>query len=162
MKRFCTDIAQCQRLIAQGLDPKTADLYITPKIGGYVISTEQSANSKPAWSLSALVDLLPVLAEETVSEKRDEAGFVQVCKRLHVAGEEAVEKNWPTYWPQMFFGMGKNGYGYGNVKNVLMWNDGPVIMGCYEVTERDCCWVNSAVDLICWCLDNGLIEKKGR
>ena len=78
-KRFCTTIEQGQKLIALGVDPKTADLYITPKIGGYVISSEQSSNSKPAWSLTALVGLLPVIAEEILKAIRHAKGGQAVC-----------------------------------------------------------------------------------
>ena len=59
MKISCTDIAHGQLLIEKGLDAGTADAFITPKVGGYVVSTERSANSVPSWSVVALFGMIP-------------------------------------------------------------------------------------------------------
>ena len=72
-KKFCTNIAQGQCLIDNGLHPYTADLYITPKIGGYVISSERSENSKPAWSLVSLMNQMPKPVRMSFIEKMEEA-----------------------------------------------------------------------------------------
>ena len=57
--KSCTNIEQSRKLIAAGVDESTADLFITPKVGGYVVSTERAANSEPSWSVVALYDMLP-------------------------------------------------------------------------------------------------------
>lgn len=59
MAKGCTNIEQSRKLIEAGIDVSTADYYITPKVGGYVVSTEKSANSVPSWSVVALYAMLP-------------------------------------------------------------------------------------------------------
>lgn len=59
----CTDISQGQELLKHGLDASTADFHITPKVGGYVVSTEKAANSVPSWSVVALFRLIPTIIQ---------------------------------------------------------------------------------------------------
>lgn len=73
-KKYCTDIAQGQRLIACGLDPDSADLFITPKIGGYVISSEKQVNSKPSWCLVSLMNQMPPSVRKSFKEKIENTG----------------------------------------------------------------------------------------
>ena len=59
MNISCTNIEQSRKLIAAGIDESTADFFIIPKVGGYVVSTEKAANSEPSWSVVALYAMLP-------------------------------------------------------------------------------------------------------
>lgn len=73
-KKYYTDFAQGQRLIACGLDPESADLFITPKIGGYVISSEKQVNSKPSWCLVSLMNQMPPSVRKSFKEKIENTG----------------------------------------------------------------------------------------
>lgn len=53
-----SNIKQSERLLKLLGSDKTADFWRTTKIGGYVVSTEKTENSKPAWSVTALMDML--------------------------------------------------------------------------------------------------------
>ena len=53
-----SNIKQSQRLLKLLGSDSTADFWRTPKVGGYVISTEKAVNSTPAWSVTALMDML--------------------------------------------------------------------------------------------------------
>ena len=57
-EQFCTSKSQSEELMKLGLDEGTADLWVTPKVGGYVVSTERAANSTPAWSLGKLIEIV--------------------------------------------------------------------------------------------------------
>lgn len=59
MNISCTNIDQSRKLIDAGIDESTADFFITPKVGGYVVSTEKAANSVPSWSVVKLYAMLP-------------------------------------------------------------------------------------------------------
>lgn len=48
-------------LIEHGLDAGTADSFITPKVGGYVVSDEKAVNSVPSWSVVALFRIIPTI-----------------------------------------------------------------------------------------------------
>lgn len=53
-----TNIKQSNRLLSIIGSDRTADFWRTPKVGGYIISTEKNVNSTPAWSVTALMDML--------------------------------------------------------------------------------------------------------
>ena len=61
MSKICTSLDQSKRLIELGIDIKTADMYYwcgsDLNIGGYNAIDEEL--DIPAWSLSALLELLP-------------------------------------------------------------------------------------------------------
>ena len=61
MERICTTIEQSKKLIELGIDRKTSDLYYwcgsDLRIGGYKAQDEEL--DIPAWSLTALLDLMP-------------------------------------------------------------------------------------------------------
>ena len=71
--KICTDIKQSQKLIKLGLDPKTADMFWrdwrreTELITIPCVGCGNEKEDLPAWSLSALLDLLP----ESVSPDND-------------------------------------------------------------------------------------------
>jgi len=62
MNKICTSIEQSKKLIELGIDRKTSDMYYwcgeDLRIGGYKAQDEEYDVS--AWSLSALLDLMPV------------------------------------------------------------------------------------------------------
>lgn len=61
MNKICTSIEQSQKLIELGVDRKSSDMYYwcgsDLRIGGYRAQDEEL--DIPAWSLSALMNLLP-------------------------------------------------------------------------------------------------------
>ena len=64
MNKICTSIEQSERLIELGLDVNTADMYNVPYFGSdecrYCISQPMTGpNCSPAWSLTALFELMP-------------------------------------------------------------------------------------------------------
>ena len=76
MNISCTNIEQSRKLIEAGIDVSTADFYITPKVGGYVISTEKAANSVPSWSVVALYETIPTIITYDGSSYE----FGSICK----------------------------------------------------------------------------------
>lgn len=61
MNKICTSIEQSKHLLELGLDPKTADMsYYEAIIGDYYPQVgKEYKDDIPAWSLSALLDLIP-------------------------------------------------------------------------------------------------------
>lgn len=65
--KICTSIEQCQKLIEVGINVNTADMYYPNRVGSnnYPLSIECKrglpllSQEFPAWSLSALMNLLP-------------------------------------------------------------------------------------------------------
>ena len=61
MNKFCTTIEQSKKLIELGIDRKSSDMYYwcgsDLRIGGYKAQDEEF--DIPAWSLSALLELIP-------------------------------------------------------------------------------------------------------
>lgn len=54
-----SNIKQSQRLLKLLGSDRTADFWRTLKVGGYTtVSTEKKVNSTPAWSVTALMDML--------------------------------------------------------------------------------------------------------
>ena len=78
MNKICTSIEQSQRLIELEIDVSTANMYWAPDVNiivaePYIIKTKDETlipaydGAIPAWSLSALLKLLPSEFEETGS-----------------------------------------------------------------------------------------------
>ena len=64
MKRICTTVEQSKKLIELGLDVETADMYWDFQPDGYVLIASElgyyhNESEIPAWSLVALLELLP-------------------------------------------------------------------------------------------------------
>lgn len=67
MSKICTDLEQSRKLVELGLDPTTADMYFEPSVGFRTEPSEIKVGdiknahprSVPAWSLSALLELMP-------------------------------------------------------------------------------------------------------
>lgn len=61
MNKICTSIEQSQKLIELGIDRKSSNMYYwcgsDLRIGGYKAQDEEG--DIPAWSLSALLELIP-------------------------------------------------------------------------------------------------------
>ena len=78
MNKICTDIKQSKKLIELGIDVDTANMFWAPDVNiivvePYITKTEDETlipaydGAIPAWSLSALLKLLPSEFEETGS-----------------------------------------------------------------------------------------------
>ena len=63
-----SNIKQSQRLLKLLGSDSTADFWRTHKVGGYKVSTEKSANSTPAWSVTALMGMLVSFEDEENGE----------------------------------------------------------------------------------------------
>ena len=67
MNKICTTIEQSKKLMELGVDRKSSDMYYPNRIGmdNYALSLEWKHGNKllaqeiPAWSLSALLDIMP-------------------------------------------------------------------------------------------------------
>lgn len=70
MSKICTDLKQSRKLVELGLDPKTADMHWWPNGNGFQLFPIPFKNDGsvpecvakeiiPAWSLSALLELMP-------------------------------------------------------------------------------------------------------
>ena len=62
MDKICTDLEQSHKLVELGLDPNTSDCswILSPRDGHYILSlTEPMEGDIPAWSLSAMLGLMP-------------------------------------------------------------------------------------------------------
>ena len=63
--KICTDVEQSKKLIELGIDLDTSDMYWDFQIDGYVLISYElgyyhNDSEIPAWSLSALLNLLPL------------------------------------------------------------------------------------------------------
>ena len=61
--KICTSIEQSKKLLSLGLDADTADMWYLPIKDTYelVITPSLTRGIIPAWSLSALLELMPIL-----------------------------------------------------------------------------------------------------
>ena len=59
-----SNIKQSERLLCLLGNDSTADYWRTPTVGGYTVSTERKSNSKPCWSVQALMDMLYEFEDE--------------------------------------------------------------------------------------------------
>ena len=67
MSKICTDLEQSRKVVELGLATTTADMYFEPFVGFRTEPSEIKVGdikyahprSVPAWSLSALLDLMP-------------------------------------------------------------------------------------------------------
>ena len=68
MNKICTSVEQSKKLIELGIDRKSSDMYYwcgsDLRIGGHRAQDEEL--DIPAWSLSALLDLLPKGEDTTI------------------------------------------------------------------------------------------------
>ena len=85
MNKICTDINQSKKLIELGIDINTADMlwtydFIVNDINGLNVISEQLKPEEkdiPAWSLSALLELMP----------KDESKTIDLC----LGGDNGIE-----------------------------------------------------------------------
>ncbi len=114
MKNIATNQEQSRRLLACGIDPETADMMLTPH---NTLSTEpyKSALSdrgySPAWSLSALLELLPKSLDDfpftkwyapfqddwEISDKDDEGYLNGEVKLYFSYGKWAIDYDWDGF-----------------------------------------------------------------
>lgn len=77
MNKICTSIEQSKKLIELGIDVNTADMYWDYDFGKYedwskVMDEMFDYTCIPAWSLSALLDLLPQSVEDEEYRRYDQ------------------------------------------------------------------------------------------
>lgn len=71
MSKICTDLEQSRKLVELGIEPNTADMYFEPSVGFRTEPSEIKVGdiknahprSVPAWSLSALLELMPITCD---------------------------------------------------------------------------------------------------
>lgn len=71
MSKICTDLEQSRKLVELGIEPNTADMYFEPSVGFRTEPSEIKVGdiknahprSVPAWSLSALLQLMPITCD---------------------------------------------------------------------------------------------------
>ena len=59
--KICTDIEQSKHLLELGLDPDTADMSYYINYNNHVCYSLAKNNDRPAWSLTALLELMPMM-----------------------------------------------------------------------------------------------------
>ena len=79
MNKICTSIDQSKKLVELGIDVNTSDMYWSlvnknhpPIIGKYC--AEYGGMQLPAWSLSALLELMPILTDNIYYKDYPELG----------------------------------------------------------------------------------------
>ena len=111
-------------------------------------------NDIPAWSLTALIELLPVLFQNT--ENDDVHVFDDEVRSAIDSGDF---KKFTDYYPQMLHGY-KRAIGYVNAGRVLYLITGselgptPLALGVYGG------WVDAAWSTLCFLLKQGLVGKE--
>ena len=144
MNKICTDIKQTKKLIELGIDIGTADMTVAnyPLQDGnrfYFICcklpndefpsiTDGESEKIPAWSLSALLDLMP-------SEFAVEGKFGTFTYKVHIR-KYKFNEDADLYQ-----------IAYGNYGNSGSWHD-MINTGEHESL------LDAAFDMICWLLEN--------
>ena len=84
MNKICTSIEQSKHLLELGLDTKTADMshYETTAGDYYLQVGKEYEDDIPAWSLSALLDLIPMPYQLT-SNSEDKYQFMLINNLRH-------------------------------------------------------------------------------
>lgn len=92
MNKICTSIVQSKHLLELGLDAKTADMSYYEAINGdyYTQVERESEDDIPAWSLSALLSLMPVPYQLT-SNDEDKYQFMLVTNLRHDWYDSPIE-----------------------------------------------------------------------
>ena len=96
MNKICTDIKQSKKLIELGIDVNTADLtvidlpiqngdrfkFINNKLPGDIFPsiTDGKSEKIPAWSLSALLDILPT--GKVLLHDKGNRGYKCICNNI--------------------------------------------------------------------------------
>lgn len=69
--KICTSIEQSKKLLSLGLDPRTADMFYATEIGVLIAESPYEVEGHepcipftPAWSLTALLELMPVCIDD--------------------------------------------------------------------------------------------------
>lgn len=127
-----TTVEEAKQLVEAGLDPNTADLWISPQ-GKYIgdIKTKPSYQTYPCWSLGALIGLMP----KTIPHKRN---------------KEEGKEHW-SY--SLLITTNTIYYGCHIVDNFYYLYDDLIDF------KYDNCIVEASVNAVCWLLKNGYIKK---
>lgn len=106
MNKICTTVEQSKKLIELGIDVNTADMhYSTWTIlnEGYILSPNQGQTIEelqedygnqiiPAWSLSALLELMPLINHDTVNVFKEEDGTYTALYRYTKGSPVIIKK----------------------------------------------------------------------
>lgn len=107
----------------------------------------------PAWSLTALLGLLPTLFQNT------ETGEVQLFdQRVADALDNKEYDKYKEFYPQMLHG-NKIAIGYIGSNEALFVDDGGKMGGYHLVLGVYGGWVDATHCTLCWLLEHGLVEK---
>ena len=90
--KSCTDIYQGYELVKAGVN-LPANFYITPKVGGYIVSTEKAANSDPSFGVVELLESIPTTIQVEGSSYDFEfvyAGGYYRCRYVNEKGFETM------------------------------------------------------------------------
>ena len=139
--KICISIDQSKKLIELGIDVNSADMFWAPDVNiivaePYIIKTEDETlipaydGAIPAWSLSALLKLLPSEFEETGS-------FGTSKYKIDIRKYKSIDE------------MDVYQIAYGNylIGNSMGWKD----MINTEWKEDP---IDAAFDMVCWLLEN--------
>lgn len=88
--KSCTDIQQGQELAKAGFC-LPAGLFITPKVGGYVVSTEKAANSDPSFGVVELLESIPTTIQVEDSSYDFEFVYTGGYYRCRYVNEDGFE-----------------------------------------------------------------------
>ena len=137
MSKICTDIEQSKKLIELGIDKNTADMWYRKVIGGHepVTYCSQAGKFIPAWSLSALMNLLP-------------SEFTEVGKYSTTIYEIKIRKY------NLIEDVNLYQIAYGNYK---FYEDGNSSWKDMINTGEKEDLLDAAFEMICWLKENGKI-----
>lgn len=88
--KSCTDIYQGYELVKAGVN-LPANFYITPKVGGYVVSTEKAANSDPSFGVVELLESIPTTIQVEGSSYKFEFGYSDGFYHCHYVDANGFE-----------------------------------------------------------------------
>lgn len=88
--KSCTDIYQGYELVKAGVN-LPANFYITPKVGGYVVSTEKAANSDPSFGVVELLESIPTTIQVEGSSYDFEFVYAGGYYRCRYVNEDGFE-----------------------------------------------------------------------
>lgn len=88
--KSCTDIQQGKELKDAGIR-LPAGLFITPKVGGYVVSTEEAANSEPSFGVVELLESIPTTIQNDGSSYDFDFGYAGGYYRCRFVNDEGFD-----------------------------------------------------------------------
>lgn len=95
MNKICTSLEQSKKLIDLGIDIKTADMYWWHNGQRYYVETKEHNDFQrsdiPAWSFTALLELMPLINHDTANVFKEEDGTYTALYR-YTKGSPVITK----------------------------------------------------------------------